>query len=91
MQYDKSLTINKGNENLLIVLLFVWLEILLWYPTCIQMVKYDEKKIPFRIATFSQEINRLIYVTCINKNVGNLKENLRKFPKPKQAAGMSST
>lgn len=55
------------------------------------MVKYDEKKIPIRIATFPQEINRLIYVTCINKNVGNLKENLRKFPKPKQAAGMSST
>lgn len=49
------------------------------------------KEIPIHIATFSQEINRLIYVTCINKNVGNLKENLRKFPKPKQAAGMSST
>lgn len=54
-------------------------------------MKYDQKKIPIHIATFSQEINRLIYVTCINKNVGNLKENLRKFPKPKQAAGMSST
>lgn len=55
------------------------------------MVKYDQKKIPIHIATFSQEINRLIYVTCINKNVGNLKENLGKFPKPKQASGMSST
>lgn len=43
------------------------------------MVKYDEKKIPIRIATFPQEINRLIYVTCINKNVGNLKENLGNF------------
>lgn len=40
-----------------------WLEILLWYPTCIWMVKYDQKKIPIHIATFSQEINRLIYVT----------------------------
>lgn len=44
------------------------------------MVKYDEKKIPIRIATFPQEINRLTYVTCINKNVGNLKENLNKQP-----------
>lgn len=44
------------------------------------MVKYDQKKIPIHIATFSQEINRLIYVTCINKNVGNLKENRNKQP-----------